>query len=192
MRLNILPGRYRILTVNRLPGGNMHASAKEFSMADGESAEICLHIFAATREEILGDHPFDDFRLDGEEMLSAKTACGAILMRIEPGAEPTEHLLGELLAQAESFDAFRLVFFLNGNGRENELLKRTLERFPNAEVCTGGTEDEWAMLARQLRVDSKKLPLAFVPDRKLHAVYAASGYNVGLASMLLKMANEVK
>ena len=192
MALSVVPGKYRILTVNRLPGGNIHASAKEFVVADGESAEIALHFFKASREEILGDHAFSDFRLSGGEMLSTCTDCGAILMRIEPGAEPTEHLLGELLAQAESFDAFHLVFFLNGRGRENELLKRTLERFPSAPVFTGGTENDWALLARQLRVDSKKLPLAFVTDRPLHAVYAASGYNVGLASMLCKMVNEVK
>ena len=104
------------------------------------------------------------------------------------GCPATEHLLGEILAQADAFDALRPAFVLSGSTRENELLHRVLARFPGAPVLTGGRETEWALLARQVYVDPGKLPLAIVADRSLHAIYAASGYNVGLASMLVKIA----
>ena len=182
------PGEYRLLTVNRLPNGDIHASALQIRLGAGENRSVELRFFPAQLSEMLADYPIGDFALDSGASIASVTSGGAILMRLDPGAEPTEHLLGEILAQADAFDALRPVFVLSGSTRENELLHRVLARFPGAPVLTGGREAEWALLARQAYVDPDKLPLAIVADRKLHAIYAASGYNVGLASMLVKIA----
>ena len=154
----------------------------------GENRSVELRFFPAQLSEMLADYPIDDFALDSGASIASATSGGAILMRLNPGAEPTEHLLGEILAQADAFDALRPAFVWSGSTRENELLHRVLARFPGAPVLTGGSEAEWALLARQVYVDPDKLPLAIVADRSLHAIYAASGYNVGLASMLVKIA----
>ena len=182
------PGEYRLLTANRLPNGDIHASALQIRLGTGENRSVELRFFPAQLSEMLADYPIDDFALDSGASIASVTSGGAILMRLNPGAEPTEHLLGEILAQADAFDALRPVFVLSGSAHENELLHRVLARFPNAPVLTGGREAEWALLARQVYVDPDKLPLAIVADRSLHAIYAASGYNVGLASMLVKIA----
>ena len=182
------PGEYRLLTANRLPNGDIHASALQIRLGAGENRSVELHFFPAQLSEMLADYPIGDFALDSGASIASVTSGGAILMRLDPGAEPTEHLLGEILAQADAFDALRPVFVLSGSAHENELLHRVLARFPNAPVLTGGSEAEWALLARQVYVDPDKLPLAIVADRSLHAIYAASGYNVGLASMLVKIA----
>ena len=137
---------------------------------------------------MLGDCSLSDFSLSSGESLSSITEGGAILMRLEPGAEPTEHLLGELLSQADAFDSLRPIFVVSGAARENELFSRVQRRFPNAPIVSGGSDGDWALLAREVFVDPEKLPLAIVADRSLHAVYAASGYNVGLAAMLAKIA----
>lgn len=182
------PGEYRLLTANRLPNGDIHASALQIRLGAGENRSVELRFFPAQLSEMLADYPIDDFALDSGASIASATSGGAILMRLNPGAEPTEHLLGEILAQADAFDALRPAFVLSGSTRENELLHRVLARFPGAPVLTGGRETEWALLARQVYVDPGKLPLAIVADRSLHAIYAASGYNVGLASMLVKIA----
>lgn len=182
------PGEYRLLTANRLPNGDIHASALQIRLGAGENRSVELRFFPAQLSEMLADYPIDDFALDSGASIASATSGGAILMRLNPGAEPTEHLLGEILAQADAFDALRPAFVLSGSTRENELLHRVLARFPGAPVLTGGREAEWALLARQVYVDPGKLPLAIVADRSLHAIYAASGYNVGLASMLVKIA----
>lgn len=182
------PGEYRLLTANRLPNGDIHASALQIRLGTGENRSVELRFFPAQLSEMLADYPIDDFALDSGASIASATSGGAILMRLNPGAEPTEHLLGEILAQADAFNALRPVFVLSGSAHENELLHRVLARFPNAPVLTGGREAEWALLARQVYVDPDKLPLAIVADRRLHAIYAASGYNVGLASMLVKIA----
>lgn len=182
------PGEYRLLTANRLPNGDIHASALQIRLGAGENRSVELHFFPAQLSEMLANYPIGDFALDSGASIASVTSGGAILMRLDPGAEPTEHLLGEILAQADAFDALRPVFVLSGSAHENELLHRVLARFPNAPVLTGGSEAEWALLARQVYVDPDKLPLAIVADRSLHAIYAASGYNVGLASMLVKIA----
>lgn len=184
------PGEYRILTANRLPNGDIHASALQIRLSAGENRAVELRFFPAQLSEMLADYLIDDFALDSGASLASATSGGVILMRLNPGAEPTEHLLGEILAQADAFDALRPAFVLSGSTRENELLHRVLARFPNAPVLTGGREAEWALLAREVYVDPDKLPLAIVADRSLHAIYAASGYNVGLASMLVKIAKK--
>lgn len=184
----VLPGDYRILTSNRLPNGDVHMSALAVSLLPDERKSVELHFFAATTEEMLGDCPLSDFSLSSDESLSSITEGGAILMRLEPGAEPTEHLLGELLSQADAFDSLCPIFIVSGAARENELFSRVQRRFPNAPIVSGGADGDWALLAREVFVDPEKLPLAIVADRSLHAVYAASGYNVGLAAMLAKIA----
>lgn len=181
------PGNYRILTVNRLPNGDTHLNALPLHLSACESRSIELRFFPAQPSEMRANYRIDDFALDSGASIASATSGGAILMRLDPGAEPTEHLLGEILSQADAFDALRPVFILSGCAKENELLHRVLARFPNAPVLTGGRDAEWALLARQVYVDPDKLPLAIVADQSLHAIYAASGYHVGLASMLVKM-----
>ena len=124
----------------------------------------------------------DLFRLNGRPSL---------LVWAEEGAEPTEHLLGELEGQRAALDALGVnpVFLVRSReALDQPTLARTLRGWPSARVLL----DDWAYdledFARRLSCDPDTPPLAVVCDGAGRAACAASGYRVGGAALLAQAA----
>lgn len=192
LEVPVMSGQYRVITDNRLPNGNLHSSKYTFVLGAGETKRIKLHKFAADLSEMLFDYALDDFTVkDG----SGKTVYGSqltvrpsVLMWLDEGTEPTEHILNELLEKEKEFASLPvdISFMLKGAGSlKNEKLSKVLDTFGNIKVYYdfGNTEP----LARRLFLDPEKLPLIIVCDKKLNAVYACSGYNVGSGEMIVRI-----
>jgi len=182
-------GRYRVLTDNRLPGGDIHASRYCLDLKPGETAVVPLRKYPAELRELLGRFPLEEFtvtdRAGNAVTGSELTETKAVLMWLEVGREPTEHLLNELLEQAERFRALpvRMVFLLRrGEDLKNETLRRVLDRLDEIKVCFDPVHGE--AVARQVYADPDKLPLVLVTAERRTAVYACAGYRVGSAALL--------
>ena len=124
----------------------------------------------------------DLFRLDGRPSL---------LIWLEEGGEPTEHLLGELAGLRDVLAALpvNVVFLLrDGVCAHHPTLGGLLERWPEIQVLA----DDWAYdledTARRLTCDPDTPPLAVVCDGAGFAVYGVSGYRVGSAGLLAQIA----
>ena len=120
---------------------------------------------------------------------SELTREGALLLWLEEGAEPTEHLLGELLESAAGLGELpaELVFLVRDPAAlENSTLRRTLAVCPHARVCYDDIEHIEAV-ARRLYLDPEKLPLLAAVSSPLLAVYASGGYNVGGWELAVKV-----
>ena len=123
---------------------------------------------------------------------SELTKNKAILMWLEQGKEPTEHILNEMLDQEEDFQELPadIIFMINGKGAlENAKVQKVLAAFPKIKVYYDSFVPNVETLARRMYVDPDKLPLILVTTRELNAVYACSGYNVGSGDMLVKICN---
>ena len=186
-------GSYRVLTSERLPSGDVYASAYHFHPVEGETPVIRLHKRRAKPEEMLGNFPLEEFQVTGADGRTVQgselTREGALLLWLEEGAEPTEHLLGELLESAAGLGELpaELVFLVRDPAAlENSTLRRTLAVCPHARVCYDDIEHIEAV-ARRLYLDPEKLPLLAAVSSPLLAVYASGGYNVGGWELAVKV-----
>ena len=187
-------GDYRVITTNRLPNGDQYAGMVHLRLEGGQCRALRLRKHEAEPEAMLASYALEDFTVHdeagrpvhGRELTGRK----AVLMWLEEGREPTEHILGEMLEREADFRELPadIVFIVRGpEALENAKLKQVLETFGNIRVLFDSFAPNVETLARRVYVDPEKLPLVIVAAGELRAVYASSGYNVGSGDMMIKI-----
>ena len=195
LELDIMPGNYRILTGNRLPNGTILGKRYDFHIEKGESKKVWLELREYSLEEMLNPHSIPDAMLqgiDGEKVaLSELTGDGRhILFWLEEGREPTEHILNEIMESKDAFEKIQeqLLFIVRGQeSLKNATLAKCLDMLPGISVYLHDFGKDREMTARRMYVDSEKLPLMVVTEDACQGIFAAAGYSVGMADMLLRI-----
>ena len=197
-KLTLRPGRYRIITSNRLPNGNIFANRYLMTLKKGETKEVFLSLREAKLSDMLENIKMNDFllkRAEGNPVSGSEiTKTGKrILFWLEVGKEPTEHILNELLDRKIEFSKYaeQLIFIiLNQSSLIDPTLSEVVESFPGAAILYDDFGENIQNLGRRLYVDPDKLPLIIVTSKELNGIYATSGYNVGTGDMLLRILRE--
>lgn len=195
LELSLEPGIYRLLTTSRMPNGNQHAAERTFRLTDGERREISMSLREGSLEDMLVNNELPDFEVtdaDGKCCPAARLTAGgsAVLCFLEEGAEPTEHVLNELMQQAGDWNAAeaKLIFIVrDAEALANATLARTLEKIPCVSVYFDPEGETPEPIARRMYVDPEKLPLLVVTKDGMTGIYASSGYNVGSVDLMLKI-----
>lgn len=184
----LFPGFYRFLTVTRLPNGKQLAQVTDFPLAEGEEREIAPRFLQGQPEEMLTRRPLPPFALrslDGEPIEGARLVAESehsLLVWLEMGREPTEHILNEL---SEVMLPCALHLVIETEAQQNDpALQRALKVLPNAKLWLGNFGEDAAALARQMFGDPDRLPLVLLSNSKAEGFYCYSGYNVGTAKLL--------
>ena len=118
----------------------------------------------------------------------------ALLLWLEEGAEPTEHILNELSAALPAFQALDgdVVFFLRRPGAEQQAtLAGLLAQWPSVQLVYPQWGYQVETVARHLSLDPDMPPLAVVRDREGRAAYACCGYQVGAADLLRRVLEQL-
>lgn len=192
MTLPLYAGRYRVLTSVRLPNGNQHGCSFELELLPGETRKIRLHREPVRPSELTVDFSVPEAAFfdccGAQRQLSAITAKPIILVWPEPGNEPTEHLLNEILSSVASFSSANICFFLRSRAMaEQEKFRAVLAALPQAEILLDADGEAAQLLARAAYLDPDARPLLLVADRMLHIISAAAGYRVGSAELALRI-----
>ena len=110
---------------------------------------------------------------------------------LEPGEEPTEHVLAELSEQAQELARADLALMLIARDEASlrqQTVRETLVTLPFARSYIEPEGTAASAVARRLYVEPDKLPLLFLTDPEGTAVYGSSGYNVGSVAMAIAAA----
>lgn len=195
LELDVEPGEYRLLTSNRLPTGNIFAKRYDFEVEKGGCKEIALELREADLADMLDHHTIPDYDLTD----SVGKACSIgeltaekrrILFWLEVSKEPTEHILNELMEMQEDYRIFQdqLIFIVRSpEDLKDPTLVRCRAALPEVRVFFDTFGKDQEMTARRMYVDPGKLPLLVVTDGRAAGMFAASGYSVGMADMLLRV-----
>ena len=182
-------GRYRVLTALRLPAGDQFASRLEFTLGAGEEREISLELRDCSVDDLISPRELPLAELAGTHEKAA------LLLWLEEGAEPTEHILNELSAALPAFQTLDgdVIFFLRRPGAEQQAtLAGLLARWPEVQLVYPQWDDQVETVARHLGLDPDKPPLAVVRDRQGRAAYGCCGYQVGMADLLRRVLEQVE
>ncbi|MCI9336962.1 MAG: transglutaminase domain-containing protein [Lachnospiraceae bacterium] len=193
--VSVISGRYRVLTANRLPNGNILAKQFYFELQEGEEREIRLELAQANPSDMLTDFCITDFGLedeDGEACRISELAkeAGGLFIWLGEDEEPTEHILNEIYQRKEAYAAVKTgLFFVAARPqiRENPACRRLLEALPKIRILFDDFGTDMEALARRLYLEPGKLPLAVLIDRHMRGIYSVAGYNVGTGDMILKL-----
>ena len=189
-KLNVtLPaGRYRVLTALRLPAGDQFASRLEFTLEAEQEQEIPLVLRDCSVDDLISPRDLPLAELGGAHEEAA------LLLWLEEGAEPTEHILNELSAALPAFQALDgdVIFFLRRPGAEQQAtLAGLLDKWPQVQLVYPEWGYQVETVARHLGLDPDKPPLAVVRDQEGRAAYACCGYQVGAADLLRRVLEQL-
>ena len=189
-KLNVtLPaGRYRVLTALRLPAGDQFANRLEFTLEAGQEREIPLELRDCSVDDLISPRELPLAELAGTHEKAA------LLLWLEEGAEPTEHILNELSAALPAFQALDgdVIFSLRRPGAEQQAtLAGLLDKWPQVQLVYPEWGYQVETVARHLGLDPDKPPLAVVRDQEGRAAYACCGYQVGAADLLRRVLEQL-
>lgn len=171
------PGAYRLICSTRLPNGNQLAHVRDFSLTPGQRLELEAEFRTAQAEELVHRLALPQAALerDGEEASLAELLGRSpytLLCWLDPGSEPTEHLLGEVEAASAKLAAVGCQTVSIGSG-------------PGLWRCAGELPEA---VARRFYLEPGVLPLAVLADRQGGGLYACAGYNVGSVELVAGIA----
>jgi 5-hydroxyisourate hydrolase-like protein (transthyretin family) len=188
-------GQYRLLVSNRMPNGSLLGREYRFIAENGKIAEVSIALPEAQMDDLLEDIRFTDFQLINQQGRAFRLQelvkdVPTVVIWLEQGKEPTEHILNELIQHYQQFNATggQLLFIVrNQEALLNVTLQKTLRTDLNIALYYGDFTQDASTLARSLYHECEKFPLVFVTRDGLHAIYSCSGYNVGTVDLLAKI-----
>ncbi len=192
--LALAPGSYRLITSSRTPNGNQFARKYCFRLSDGETKELAVSLCRTRITDLLLDIPLPSFQLFGDqkEPVPADAVIGgktAALIWLEEGREPTEHILNEFMEAKDALSALgcELIFLVRDRRAwDNGTFVKACSTIPGVRVYYSDFAETAVAMARRMFVDPEKLPLTVIA-RGTRGIYACSGYNVGIADLLMKI-----
>jgi len=196
LELSLEPGNYRLITSNRTPNGNQFARKYCFRLEAGEARTLSIALRKVEISDLLIDIPFSSFELRDENgrVVSTDALCStrpAVFVWLEEGHEPTEHILNEFIQAKDvlnKMDSDINFIIRNSSAFGNETFKKAYAAIANAKVYYSDFSDTVEAVARRMYVDPEGLPLT-VAVQGSKGIYACSGYNVGIVSLLIKIIN---
>ena len=188
-------GTYRLITTSRMPGGSQYASVTRFRLKKGEKRELEMKFRKPGLKDLLVKNPLPAFSMaDAEgnivESTLLLTGTKSLLIFVEEGKEPTEHVLNELSAEKERLERLscRLILAADSPAAlKNPLLKHTADTFKTARVYFDKDLENAEPIARRMYVDPDRLPLLVAVDERGCGIHACSGYHVGSVGLALKL-----
>lgn len=200
LAIDIPVGFYRLLVSNRMPNGNILARKYCFVCEENQTTKISIVLPEAEIADLLEYVPFPSFTLTDmhQKVYTVKELVRdepTVIVWLEEGKEPTEHILNEMIAHCNEFIGIegKFVFVLRDkNTLQNATLQKALKAGLNIALYYGDFVEEAAAVAKSLYRDSEKLPLVLVSSDGEHALYSFSGYNVGIADLLVKILNAIR
>ena len=175
------PGRYRITATTRQIDGTASVSMWHM-MLHGD-----IHLAIPLPEDQTGKR-LKNVPLslpDGPVKQLLPQGKNALLIFADPGSEPTEHLLREMLEIAEDFRALPCRTLLVTQLPEHPTVQLLKSALPEMEVFSGSDPQALAALYPQLGVGDLRLPFVVCIDAQGNGVYADANYRIGLAKTLV-------
>jgi hypothetical protein len=195
MDLIIEEGEYRIITTNRIPSGDILTKEFYFYLCSGEEKEIKLQrmelAYDTNRMEI--DIPNLELRDNMCNKVSIRDLASSkdsVIIWLEEGKEPTEHILQEMLQYKEvlnKIDANMIFVIEDDNAKNNKTLAQVIGEITNIQIYYDEFTDNVVTIADKINVDGTKLPLVLIMNEKQKAVFGSSGYNVGVVEQIIKV-----
>ena len=180
------PGLYRLTLTTRQIDGTASAAIYHLTLSENQSLRLIPR--ADQTPQKLKHIPLD--LPDGplRTLLDAVPGKNLLLIYADPGSEPTEHLLLEMLECAADFRGLACRILLlaeNEAALAHPTVSLVKAALPQMELACPRDPDALAALHRQMQVGDLRLPFLICADAQGRGIYAEANYRIRLARTLL-------
>ena len=187
-QLSVRPGLYRILTTTRQIDGTASVHLRHLRV-DADCA-VRLEMPEDQTARRLKRVPLTVPQGDAQAALQELDGQNGILIFAEPGSEPTEHLLQEMLECANGFRQSACaigILVAKPEDLDNATLQRVRAALRNVQVQVCWDPEGEAALHRLMQVGDLRRPFVITVDTEGRGVYASANYNIRMAQTLLRI-----
>ena len=191
-KLPLAPGRYMLTTGNRDENGNVLASLDFFELSPGEDARVEVKLRHKENKLLTGG------KIDFEKTVTPhngkNTALkflagkGVVLIWIEPGKEPTRHLLNDLPQLKKEFDEWggNFIFMFNPSTTSESFKPDEIKGLPGNSIYA--PDEELVLMLSSLNgsVADHPLPVVVCCDSTGNILFLSEGYRIGTGEQILR------
>lgn len=185
-RLSVRPGLYRLITTTRQIDGTASVVLRHIRVE--KDTRVTLELPEDQTARRLKQVPLPLPQGPVKNVLAELAGQSGILIFADPGSEPTEHLLQEMLECAEGFNAQNCpirIFTAKEAALQNPTLQRVNAALRNVQTRACRDPEGEAILHRLMQVGDLRLPFVISVDAQGRGVYASANYNIRMAQTLL-------
>jgi hypothetical protein len=190
-------GRYMLVTGNRLEDGTVLSTITHFTVENDKRTSIPVKLRTVSRpHEPSGKLDLHALRIrtrepDQTKSISSLTSeKGLVIVLLDPGTEPSKHILNDLGLYAEHFNKLDLRFVMiatTGKNTRFDLIKAY--SLPDNSILAFDEDDNILDTADALYGPgiSEKLPLVLLCDKQGNVLLFSAGYKIGIGEQILKL-----
>ncbi len=190
--LSLDPGMYMLTTGNRDDDGNVLASVSFFRLNPGENKTVTVNL-----REIPGNEVAEGRINLGSELLTyagekinpgSLADKGIVLVWIEPGREPTRHLLNDLPRLTGEYDAWggSFIFLTDPARTPDDFSPESIAGTPANSFFVSDTGLAFMTSALGSGASGRPLPVVLCCDREGKILFLSEGYRIGTGEQILK------
>lgn len=189
----LLPGKYMLTTGNRQENGNVLAGIAFSDILPGEKNKLEIKLRCNT-----GDITVTGGKIDpGKEMtfydgtkINLRTIAGKglVLIWIEPGKEPTRHILNDLPQLKEDFDKWGgwFIFFTDPARTTDSFRPGDINGLPANSVFIADSSLNFLGSVTSGNPGDHPLPVVLCCDRQGNILFSSEGYRIGTGEQILR------
>jgi len=142
------------------------------------------------KKEIFGKFPAESFFYNEDETgipVADESKRGLMIAWIDPGMEPSRHLLNDLPRMKASYEKWggRIIFLLSG-ADETEKMKQWRESLPsNARLGYDPGHQLLRKVKASISHNISEMPMVVVADSEMNIFFVSAGYRTGIAEQIL-------
>jgi len=196
-KLELEVGSYRIITGMRGSNGTVYAKLTHFEVTKGKAITVPLEFREPTAQQtVIATLPADIrlFRENGAEATITQLMLGkdaAMVAFMEPGKEPTKHLVESIRAAKAQFGKWngRIILVTTNMQTLKALEKDIAGGFPaNCSLLIDKDGQALASIKAALEMTGRvEMPLVVVANAKGEILLTSTGYKIGLSEQILKI-----
>ena len=182
------PGLYRITATTRQIDGTASAVIRHFPLYADRTLPVTLPEDQTGQR--LKDVPLILPEGPLQQAIAADRRENLLLIFADPGSEPTEHLLREMIDCANDFQAMPCRVLLitdDPQALEHPTVQRFQACLPRAELRSIQDPDALAALHLHMQAGDLRLPFVICVDNKGRGVFADANYRIRMAQTLLEI-----
>lgn len=186
------PGTYMLTTGNRDDNGNVLASVSFFRLNPGEKKTITVSLRDIPESEATGGKinlTGELLTRSGEKVNPVSVAVkGIVFIWIEPGREPTRHLLNDLPRLKGEYDAWggSFIFLTDPARTPDDFTPEDITGTPGNSIFVSDPGLKFMTSALGGVASGRPLPVVICCNRDGEILFSSEGYRIGTAEQILK------
>lgn len=198
MSLSLASGTYRLIAAVRMPSGDQLVREKTFVLEEGRHREIRVSKYEPKLSDLLIDKTISSVMAVSNDNRYCQVEAAApqsrqMVLWLEPGKEPTQHVLNELMDNevlCSKLGEQITVLLEKEDDKKEPLMAKVCRHLPQMSYLIPESWGQSEQIAQQLNLPASQYPVVYVRDKNGHIIYADCGYNVGSVDLMLRLMTE--